>query len=96
VLQVKLTCNHKSKSIYAQAPRYPKPKLEGWFIALGDSKSGELMALKKINQISSRIKTESIWFEVPDTKSILSLYFISDSYIGLDQVYDIRIDPIKS
>lgn len=70
--------------------------MEGWFILLGDSETGELLALKKISQMKSRVKTESIWFEVPDSKSILSLYFISDSYIGLDQCYNIRIDPVAA
>ena len=94
VLEVKLICSAKSNSIYAQAPRYPKPKMEGWFVILGNAETGELLALKKINQISSRVKSEAIWFEVPETKSILTLYFISDSYIGLDQCYRIRIDPV--
>lgn len=65
-------------------------------MVLGDAESGELLALKKVNQMSGRSKSESIWFEVPEEKSILTLYFISDSYIGLDQAYDIRIDPIQS
>ena len=96
MLDVRLTVATKSSSIYAQAPRYPKPKLEGWFLVLGDAESGELLALKKINQMSGRSKSESIWFEVPEEKSILTLYFLSDSYIGLDQAYNIRIDPLHS
>jgi len=93
VLQVKMTCAYRGKTIYAQTPRYPKPKLEGWFIIIGNAETGELLALKKLSQFNTKSKTEMIFFEVPETKSILTVYIISDSYLGLDQTYDIRIDP---
>lgn len=88
-----LTCLQRGKTIYAQTPRYPKPKLEGWFIIIGNAETGELLALKKVSQFNTKTKTEMIFFEVPETKSILTVYIISDSYLGLDQSFDLRIDP---
>ena len=41
-------------------------------------------------------KTESLWFTVPEKRTILSLYLISDSYMGLDQMYQLRVDPVKA
>ena len=62
-------------------------------IIIGNAETGELLALKKISQFNTKTKTEMIFFEVPETKSILTVYIISDSYLGLDQTYDIIIDP---
>ena len=39
----------KSHSIYAQAPRYPKPVMEGYFLLLGNG--DELVGLKRVNQV---------------------------------------------
>lgn len=46
------------------------------------------------SKLTNGKKTESIWFTVPEKKTILSLYVISDSYLGLDQMYQFRIDPL--
>ena len=56
-IELKISKYSESKTIYAQAPRYPKPKMEGWFVLLGDPESNELLGLKRINQ--ERVKTES-------------------------------------
>ena len=50
----------------------------------------------KRKKMASGRKTESIWFTVPEKKTILTLYVISDSYLGLDQIYHFRIDPQES
>jgi len=74
--------------------KFPKPKLEGWFLVLCDRDTKELCALKRVSTLRDR-SNESIVFNTPvaaNTKQILTLFLVSDSYIGLDQMYDVRIE----
>jgi len=70
----------------AYAPRFPKPKDEGWFLTLGLTDQQELLALKRI--VIQRNKcSQQLGFSTPERpgRIILSLYFLSDCYVGLDQ-----------
>jgi len=59
-IELKISKYSESKTIYAQAPRYPKPKMEGWFVLLGDPESNELLGLKRINQVRANITEREI------------------------------------
>ena len=59
---------------------------------ISDSKNISIIITR--SKLTNGKKTESIWFTVPEKKTILSLYVISDSYLGLDQMYQFRIDPL--
>jgi len=72
------------------APKFTKHKGEGWWIIVGNEKTGELLALRKIN--NSRPKMNAQLTFVMEEKQDLTLYFMSDCYIGLDQQYTIRMD----
>jgi len=75
------------------APKFPKPKDEGWFLVLGTVEDRELCALKRVGPVRGR-STQQLSFAVPETvgKVIYTLYVMSDSYLGLDQQYDICVD----
>lgn len=77
----------------AQAPRFPKPKDEGWFLVLGEVEKKDLLAIKRVGFIRNR-SSVSVAFYTPEKtgKCIYTLYVMSDSYLGLDQQYDLRLN----
>ncbi|XP_074846926.1 activating signal cointegrator 1 complex subunit 3 isoform X2 [Carettochelys insculpta] len=80
----------------AIAPRFPKAKDEGWFLILGEVDKKELIALKRVGYVRNR-SAVSVAFFTPESpgKCIYTLYIMSDSYLGMDQQYDIYLN-IKS
>ncbi|KAF4088062.1 hypothetical protein AMELA_G00078530 [Ameiurus melas] len=81
----------------AQAPRFPKSKDEGWFLVLGEVDKRELLAVKRVGYVRNRNVT-SVAFYTPEQtgKCIYTLYLMSDSYLGLDQQYDIHLNVIPA
>ncbi|XP_026402952.1 DExH-box ATP-dependent RNA helicase DExH12-like [Papaver somniferum] len=74
------------------APRYPKAKEEGWWLVVGDSKTNQLLAIKRVSlQRKSKVKLE---FAAPAEtgRKSYTLYFMCDSYLGCDQEYSFTID----
>ncbi|XP_057975610.1 DExH-box ATP-dependent RNA helicase DExH12 [Malania oleifera] len=74
------------------APRYPKAKEEGWWLVVGDTKSNQLLAIKRVAlQRKSKVKLE---FAAPAEagKKPYTLYFMCDSYLGCDQEYSFTVD----
>ncbi|KAJ6676495.1 ATP-DEPENDENT RNA AND DNA HELICASE [Salix viminalis] len=74
------------------SPRYPKAKEEGWWLVVGDTKSNQLLAIKRVSlQRKSKVKLE---FAAPaDTgRKSYTLYFMCDSYLGCDQEYNFSVD----
>lgn len=47
-LCIKMTRVNRATERKAYAPRFPKPKDEGWFLTLGHVDSVELLALKRV------------------------------------------------
>ncbi|NXD96456.1 ASCC3 protein, partial [Chaetorhynchus papuensis] len=101
VLQINL---HRTQMGYqgkqdskAMAPRFPKAKDEGWFLILGEVDKKELIALKRTGYVRNR-NTVSIAFYTPETpgKCIYTLYLMSDSYLGMDQQYDIYLNIVPA
>uniref|UniRef100_H2Z644 Activating signal cointegrator 1 complex subunit 3 n=1 Tax=Ciona savignyi TaxID=51511 RepID=H2Z644_CIOSA len=93
----KKTLSGKNKDEKAATPRFPKPKLEGWFLVLGDRERRELVALKRLNTLR-RNTSETLSFFTPQRvgRMSLTLWLVSDSYLGLDQLRDVRLDIIPS
>ena len=81
----------------AHTPRFTKPKDEGWFFVLGEVETKEVIALKRVGYIRYRSKVQ-LAFYTPETpgRSIYTLYMMSDSYLGLDQQYDLCLEVIPS
>ncbi|KAF2310278.1 hypothetical protein GH714_007547 [Hevea brasiliensis] len=74
------------------APRYPKAKEEGWWLVVGDTKSNQLLAIKRVSlQRKSKVKLE---FAAPSEagRKSYTLYFMCDSYLGCDQEYSFSVD----
>lgn len=101
VLQINL---HRTQMGYqgkqdskAMAPRFPKVKDEGWFLILGEVDKKELIALKRTGYVRNR-NTVSVAFYTPETpgRCIYTLYLMSDSYLGMDQQYDIYLNIVPA
>jgi len=78
------------------APFFPKEKVEGWWLVVGDPKNNQLLAVKRLNlQRRSKVKLE---FQAPAPGDYTyTLYFMCDSYTGCDQEYEIKlhVDPVN-
>ncbi|XP_061176706.1 activating signal cointegrator 1 complex subunit 3-like [Saccostrea echinata] len=87
----------KKRESKAHAPRFPKLKDEGWFLIVGDIENHEVMALKRVSYIRGSSK-QSLAIYTPENtgRVIYTLYLMSDSYLGLDQQYDICLDVIPA
>ncbi|KAG9146680.1 hypothetical protein Leryth_005025 [Lithospermum erythrorhizon] len=73
------------------APRFPKVKEEGWWLVVGDTKSNQLLAIKRVTlQRKARVKLDFTAPAEPGKKSY-TLYFMCDSYMGCDQEYSFTV-----
>ncbi|RVE62283.1 hypothetical protein OJAV_G00155530 [Oryzias javanicus] len=81
----------------AVAPRFPKVKDEGWFLVLGEVDRRELLAVKRVGYVRSRT-VASVAFYTPEKtgRYIYTLYVMSDSYLGLDQQYDLHLNVLPA
>ena len=50
------------------APKFPKPKDEGWFLILGDVENRELLALKRVPFVGAR-GNQTLAFQTPEAVS---------------------------
>ncbi|PKC16297.1 Sec63-domain-containing protein [Rhizophagus irregularis] len=75
------------------APFFPHKKDEGWWIVIGDTEKNSLLGIKRVTLNKSlSVKLD---FTCPSEagEHSLKLFFMSDSYSGCDQEFDL---PIKA
>ena len=73
------------------APLFPKEKREGWWIVVGDTKTNSLLSLKRVTlQRTQKVMLEFMAPEEPGDYN-LTLFCMSDSYLGCDQEYSVPI-----
>jgi pre-mRNA-splicing helicase BRR2 len=77
------------------APLFPKPKLESWWLIVGDPGQNSLLFIKRVNSVGRRTRTK-LNFAAPAEAGDhdLKLYLISDSYMGCDQEYDLQLSVL--
>lgn len=76
------------------APLFPKVKEEGWWLVVGHTQSLELLALKRVS-FAGRATVKLSFPGCTSTGHQLhsvSLFLISDCYMGLDQQYEVVLD----
>lgn len=90
--------NRDSGNGRVHCPRFPRGKDEGWILALGDVERGELLALKRVAAVRGRPSHHPLAFLTPNKPghTMLTLYVMSDSYLGLDQQYDIQLNVVTT
>jgi len=72
-----------------------KPKDEAWILVLGETDARDVVAMKRVTCNRKRRSTSaSLAFFAPELpcRVIYTLFVMSDSYLGLDQQYDIGLD----
>lgn len=81
----------------AYAPKYPKPKDEGWLLTLGSADKRELLALKRVSLARNKC-SQQLSFATPSEtgRLMLTFYFVSDSYVGLDQQFTLHLNVIPN
>lgn len=90
-----------------QAPKFPKPQTEGYFIILGDTQKDEIYALKRVgfsarnggNGYDSRKPVQKFTLNLPPPglEGVdVSLIVISDGYIGLDSRLGVRLQTTQA
>eukprot|EP00094_Tigriopus_californicus_P013560 TCALIF_13117-PA protein Name:"Similar to ascc3 Activating signal cointegrator 1 complex subunit 3 (Gallus gallus)" AED:0.06 eAED:0.06 QI:112/0.94/0.95/1/0.78/0.75/20/319/2227 len=86
----------------AFAPKFPKPKDEGWFLVLGCIDDKELVALKRVGSSNGGRKKNGsdqhqLTFFTPEkpSKMVYTLFIMSDCYLGLDQQYALHLDVVE-
>ena len=79
-----------SKVPTVHAPRFPKPKEEGWWLVVGDVKTNALLCIKRITLVlKAKVKLD---FVAPEAgEYAYTLYLMSDSYLGCDQEYELPL-----
>ncbi|KDE06013.1 pre-mRNA splicing factor [Microbotryum lychnidis-dioicae p1A1 Lamole] len=69
------------------APFFPVPKIENWWLVVGEPKTKQLLSIKKVTvQRDLSVKLD---FTLPQGSHDLKLYFVSDSHLGADQEHEI-------
>lgn len=98
VIQVNLARINKFKrnDSRAFAPKFPKSKDEGWFLIIGHVDGNELIALKRVPYVRGKSSAQiSVFMPEKTGRVIYTVYLMSDSYLGLDQQYDLHLDVIQ-
>ena len=73
------------------APLFPGEKKESWWIVIGDTSTNSLLSLKRVNL--RRKQKIALEFLAPEEAGDydLTLFCMSDSYLGCDQEYSIQL-----
>ncbi|GCB24855.1 pre-mRNA-splicing factor brr2 [Aspergillus awamori] len=66
------------------APFYPNKKMENWWLVVGDEKTKNLLAIKRIT-IGRKLELRLEYIVPTPGEHELTLYLMSDSYVGVDQ-----------
>ncbi len=96
-----LDMSQANRSKKAHAPKYPKDKDENWVVLLGINcdwpSQSELLALKRVNSIKSSRQTTHLLFRTPEISQstnndlvLLTVFLMSDVYLGMDQQFDFK------
>ncbi|KAH8732787.1 pre-mRNA splicing factor [Phaeosphaeriaceae sp. PMI808] len=76
------------------APFYPADKTESYWLVVGDQKERSLLAIKKVS-IARKLETVlEFTLEKPGSHE-LTLYLVSDSYLGVDQAPTFTVEAAE-
>mgnify|MGYP005990180507 CR=1 FL=1 len=79
-----------------RSSRYPHAKSESWWLMLGDKRGNALLSIKRVS-LAAALRAK-LTFTAPEALGAheLTLYFMSDSYLGCDQEYDILLTCVAA
>ncbi|CAP24998.1 Protein CBG04254 [Caenorhabditis briggsae] len=75
-------------------PQWPKPKQAGWIIIVGREFNDQILNTTTVVGSHSTRSTAKLDIRIPAAKGkhSLSVYILSDCYLGIDQEYTLRLD----
>lgn len=100
--EVTVTVNMKrlnrpgKEGLKVYSPKFPKPKDESWLLVIGNPVTRELMALKRVSGVRGSVSHSLVLSPEEAGRVPLSLYVMSDSYLGLDQQYTLPLHVEES
>ncbi|TIA42143.1 Sec63-domain-containing protein [Aureobasidium pullulans] len=81
-------------NLTVHAPFYPAQKTENWWLVVGEESTKNLLSIKKVT-IGRELKVR-LDFTVPTAgKHDLTLFLMSDSYVGVDQAPTFSVDAAE-
>ncbi|KAI4199430.1 MAG: hypothetical protein LQ346_002568 [Caloplaca aetnensis] len=96
-LQIRITRNveeDEEPDTTVHAPFYPQAKTENWWLVVGEEKTKSLLAIKRVT-IGRRLDMK-LEYVVPSAGTHeLTLYLMSDSYMGVDQDPTFTVDAAE-
>jgi len=73
------------------APFYPAEKTENWWLVIGEEKTKTLLAIKRVT-IAKSLKARLEMVVPTAGKHELTLFLMSDSYVGVDQAPTFEVE----
>ncbi|KAK3054468.1 Pre-mRNA-splicing helicase BRR2 [Extremus antarcticus] len=73
------------------APFYPAEKMENWWLVIGEEKTKTLLAIKRVT-IAKSLKARLEMVVPTAGKHELTLFLMSDSYVGVDQAPTFEVE----
>lgn len=73
------------------APRYPREKLEGWWVLIGDQKTNALLAIKRVTLNKAHLDVRLEFEAAQAGAQRLQVYLMCDCYMGCDQEHTIDL-----
>ncbi|KAL8922071.1 MAG: hypothetical protein Q9208_005381 [Pyrenodesmia sp. 3 TL-2023] len=96
-LQIRITRNmeeDEEPDTTVHAPFYPQRKTENWWLVVGEEKTKSLLAIKRVT-IGRQLEMK-LEYVVPSAGTHeLTLYLMSDSYMGVDQDPTFTVDAAE-
>jgi len=90
-VDLKRELDEEVPAVTVHAPLYPKMKIEGWWLVLGDVAANHLLAVRRVTfGNAAKAKLDFTAPAEPGTYKY-TLYFMCDSYTGCDQEYEVKI-----
>ena len=94
-LVVHLRRVNSANSQHMMMSNFPKTKEAGWFVIVANPDTQEVVCLKRV--ALKRMTQKQLIVVLPsDFETPLQVILMCDSYIGLDQVYNIDLHKINS
>eukprot|EP01105_Mastigella_eilhardi_P023253 TRINITY_DN5830_c0_g1_i2.p1 TRINITY_DN5830_c0_g1~~TRINITY_DN5830_c0_g1_i2.p1 ORF type:complete len:744 (-),score=171.52 TRINITY_DN5830_c0_g1_i2:169-2400(-) len=88
-IRVELSRANKQTSPFAYTPRFPKAKQEGWWLVAGFG--DELVALRRVTFTSRTSVSLLATAPAAPGSYTYTVYLMSDSYLGVNQQYDVHV-----
>ncbi|KAL7274426.1 Pre-mRNA-splicing helicase BRR2 [Rhizina undulata] len=76
------------------APFFPNTKMENWWLVVGEESTKSLLAIKRVT-IGRKLEMKLEYVVPTPGKHKLSLFLMSDSYVGVDQEQEFEVDAAE-